>query len=129
MSLRPPPGVGNRDPGRGPSRAGDANQRQKAGGVPGVAAQRGGDVVVPVGAQDADGEVAQADHGAGVPVRAWEASSAEVVSRRWCSASMPQCPRIQSARRAGWAWAAVRLVTAYTVTVRPADRQPAGSGG
>src|SRR5262245_34770793 len=31
---------------------------------------------------------------------------------------MPQCPWIQSARRAGLAWAAVRLVTAHTVTVR-----------
>jgi hypothetical protein len=47
-----------------------------------------------------------------VPVQTWEASSAKVTSRMWCSASMPQCPRIQSARRAGLAWAAVRLVTA-----------------
>jgi hypothetical protein len=47
-----------------------------------------------------------------LPVRTWEASSAKVVSRRWCNASMPQWPRIQSARRAGRAWAAVRLVTA-----------------
>jgi hypothetical protein len=47
-----------------------------------------------------------------VPVRVWEASSAKVVSRMWCSASMPQCLRIQSARRAGLAWAAVRLVIA-----------------
>jgi hypothetical protein len=31
---------------------------------------------------------------------------------------MPQWPRTQSARRAGLAWAAVRLVTACTVTVR-----------
>jgi hypothetical protein len=57
-----------------------------------------------------------------VPVRTWEASSAKVTSRMWCSASMPQCPRIQSARRAGRAWKAVRLVTAYTVTVR--QRRP-----
>ena len=32
-----------------------------------------------------------------VPVRTWEASSAKAVSRRWCDASMPQWPRIQSA--------------------------------
>jgi hypothetical protein len=25
-----------------------------------------------------------------VPARTWEASSAKVVSRRWCNASMPQ---------------------------------------
>ena len=37
-----------------------------------------------------------------VPVRVWEASSAKVVSRMWCSASMPQCPRIQSAGGQGW---------------------------
>jgi alpha-beta hydrolase superfamily lysophospholipase len=47
-----------------------------------------------------------------LPVRTWETSSAKVVSRMWCSASMPQCPRLQSARRAGLAWPAVRLVTA-----------------
>jgi len=28
-----------------------------------------------------------------LPVRTWEASSAKVVSRMWCSASMPQWPR------------------------------------
>ncbi len=47
-----------------------------------------------------------------VPVRTWEASSAKVTSRRWCNASMPHCPRIQSASRAGLAWVALRLVTA-----------------
>jgi hypothetical protein len=46
-----------------------------------------------------------------VPVRSWEPSSAIVTSRMWWCASMLQCPRIQSARRAGLAWAAVRLVT------------------
>jgi hypothetical protein len=98
------------------SSAGDAQQRQDPGGVTGVAAQRGGDgdVVVAAGVQDADGKglrrLAMAQ--GAVPVRTWQASSAKVVSRRWCSASMPQCPRIQSARRAGLAWAAVRLVTA-----------------
>src|SRR6266540_7123307 len=53
-----------------------------------------------------------------VPVRTSEASSAKVTSRTWCNASIAQWPRIQSARRAGWAWAAVRLVTACNVTVR-----------
>jgi hypothetical protein len=43
----------------------DAQQGQDSGGVAGVAAQRGGDVAVPVGAQDADSEVAQAGHRAG----------------------------------------------------------------
>jgi hypothetical protein len=28
-----------------------------------------------------------------LPVLVWEASSAKVVSRMWCSASMPQWPR------------------------------------
>jgi hypothetical protein len=42
------------------SRAGDAKQWQHSGGVAGVAAHCGGDVVVAVLAQDADGEVAQA---------------------------------------------------------------------
>jgi hypothetical protein len=38
-----------------------------------------------------------------VAVRVWEASSAKVVSRMWCSASMPQCPRdpVGQAGRAG----------------------------
>ena len=39
-----------------------------------------------------------------LPVRTWEASSAKVVSRRWCSASIAQCPRMRSASRAGPAW-------------------------
>src|SRR4029453_17104405 len=43
----------------------DAQQRQDPGGVAGVAAQRGGDVVVAAGVQDADGQVAQAGHGPG----------------------------------------------------------------
>src|SRR5215213_6168114 len=42
------------------SGAGDAEQCQQAGGVAGVATQRGGDVVVAAGPQDADGEVARA---------------------------------------------------------------------
>jgi hypothetical protein len=70
----------------------DAQQRQDPGGVAGVAAQRGGDVVVAAGVQDADGQgwrrLAMA-RGA-VPVRTFKASSAKVVSRMWCSASMPQ---------------------------------------
>jgi hypothetical protein len=100
-------------------RACDAQEWQDSGGVAGVAAQGGGDVAVAHGGQDADGEVRRLAMTRGVvPVRAWEASSAKVVSRMWCNASMPQWPWIQSARRAGWAWAAVRLVTAYMVTVR-----------
>jgi hypothetical protein len=102
------------------SRAGDTKQWQHSGGVAGVAAQRGGDVAVAVETQDADGQGLRrlAMALGAVPVRTWEASSAKVVSRRWCSASMPQCPWIQSARRAGEAWAAVRLVMADTATVR-----------
>src|SRR6266508_432216 len=45
------------------SRACDAEEWQDSGGVAGVAAQRGGDVAVAVGVEDADGEVAQAGHG------------------------------------------------------------------
>src|SRR5512132_1531810 len=51
------------------------------------------------------------------PVRTCEASSAKVTSRRWCSASMAQCPPSTSARRAGRANSNRRLVTASTVTV------------
>jgi hypothetical protein len=48
-----------------------------------------------------------------VPVRTWEASSAKVTSRMWCSPlSIPQCPRSRSASRAGLACWKVRLVTA-----------------
>src|SRR5215216_3644226 len=47
------------------SSAGDAEEGQQSGGVASVAAQRGGDVAVPAGAQDADGEVAQASHDPG----------------------------------------------------------------
>jgi hypothetical protein len=43
----------------------DAKQRQQAGGVAGVAAQRGGDGAVPVPPDDTDGEDAQAGHGPG----------------------------------------------------------------
>jgi len=72
--------------------AGDAQQGQQPGGVAGVAAQGGGDVVVAAQAQDADGQglrrLAMA-RGA-LPVRTWEASSAKVTSRMWCNASMPQ---------------------------------------
>ena len=45
--------------------AGDAKQWQDSSRVAGVAAQRGGDVAVTVPPQDADGEIAQAGHGAG----------------------------------------------------------------
>jgi hypothetical protein len=47
------------------SRACDAEQWQQSGGVAGVAAQGGGDVAVAAGAQDGDGEVAQAGHDVG----------------------------------------------------------------
>jgi hypothetical protein len=69
--------------------AGDAKQRQQAGGVAGVAAQRGGDVAVAAGPEDADGQGLRrlAMARGVVPVRVWEASSAKVVSRMWCSAS------------------------------------------
>jgi hypothetical protein len=46
------------------------------------------------------------------PVRTWEASSQKVTSRRWCSASIAQCPRSRSARRAGMANRNGRLVIA-----------------
>jgi hypothetical protein len=97
----------------------DAEERQDAGGVAGVAAQRGGDVAVTVAPQDGDREVAQTcqdlGRGAGAQLVGvlGEGDIADVVQRLDA-----QCPRIQSARRAGWAWAAVRLATACTVTVR-----------
>lgn len=47
-----------------------------------------------------------------LPVRSWEASSAKVTSRMWCSASMDQWPRIRAASCAGVARSAGRLVTA-----------------
>jgi hypothetical protein len=81
--------------------------------VAGVAAQRGGDVAVTVPPQDADGEVAQAGHGpwgvAGADLGGvlGKGGVAEVVQRLDAPVT-----RIQSARRAGWAWAAVRLVMA-----------------
>jgi hypothetical protein len=93
--------------------AGDAEKRQRAAGVAGVAAQGRGDVAVPAGAQDADGEVAQAGmaHG-GLPLRVWKASSAKVVSRIWGNASASSGPGSSRPGRLGRAWAAVRLVTA-----------------
>src|SRR5215203_1292602 len=57
---------GSRQPaGESGSWAGAAEQWQDSGSVAGVAAQRGGDVAVAMGVQDADGEVAQAGHGPG----------------------------------------------------------------
>lgn len=47
-----------------------------------------------------------------LPVGNWEASSAKVVSRTWCSASIFQWSRISCASWAGVACSAVRLVTA-----------------
>jgi hypothetical protein len=82
-------------------------------GVAGVAAQRGGDVDRPCPTELADDQVAQGRHDVWVaPVRTWEPSSAKVVSRRWCSASIAQCPQMRSASRARPAWAWVRLVMA-----------------
>ena len=80
-----------------------AQQGQESGGVAGVAAQRGGDVVAAVEAQDADGEVAQAGHGpwggAGADLAGvlGEGGVADVVQRLDAPVT-----RIQSARRAGW---------------------------
>ncbi|MEU2632332.1 hypothetical protein [Kitasatospora sp. NPDC007106] len=44
--------------------------------------------------------------------RSWEASSAKVTSRMWCSASMDQWPRIRAASCAGVACPEGRPVTA-----------------
>ena len=79
-----------------------------------MAAQRGGDVdrTRPTEHPD-DTRLRKAAITLGAaPVRTWEASSAKVVSRTWCSASIAQCPRMRSASRAGPAWAWVRLVMA-----------------
>jgi hypothetical protein len=74
--------------------AGDAQERQGSGGVAGVAAQDGGDVAVAAGAEDADGQVAEAGPWpeGRCRVRTWAASSAKATSRMWCNASMPQWP-------------------------------------
>src|SRR5215207_5010969 len=54
-----------------------------------------------------------------VPVRTWEPSSAKVTSRIQCRpCSIAQWAHRRSASRAGLAWAKVRLVIAYAVTVR-----------
>lgn len=50
-----------------------------------------------------------------LPVRTCEASSAKVVSRTWCRASIVQWSRTSRASWDGVACSAVRLVTAYTV--------------
>jgi hypothetical protein len=63
--------------------------------------------------------------GGAVPVRSWEASSATVVSRRWWERLGGQWPRIQSAGRAGLAWAWAGLVTASRTVV--VHCLPAGS--
>ena len=47
-----------------------------------------------------------------LPVRSWEASSAKVVSRTWCRASIFQWSRTSSASWAAVTCSAVRLVTA-----------------
>src|SRR5512132_4281676 len=79
----------------------DAEHCQEVGGVAGVAARRSGDGVAAVETHDADGEVARLAMARGaLPVRTWQASSAKVVSRRWCNASMLQYPRTRSGLRA-----------------------------
>jgi hypothetical protein len=103
----------------------DAKQWQDSRGVAGVAAQRGGGVAVAVQAQDGNGEVAQAGHGAWGGAGAdlagvlGEGGVAEVVQR--LDAPVPADP-VGQAGGVGLG-AAVRLVTAYTVTVR--QRRPA----
>ncbi|QCX82585.1 hypothetical protein C9F11_45115 (plasmid) [Streptomyces sp. YIM 121038] len=47
-----------------------------------------------------------------LPVRSWEASSVQVVSRMWCRASIFQWSRTSSAIWAAVARSAVRRVTA-----------------
>lgn len=47
-----------------------------------------------------------------LPVRSWEASSAKVVSRMWCRASIFQWSRMSWMIWVGVACSAVRLVTA-----------------
>ncbi|MER6136999.1 hypothetical protein [Streptomyces sp. NPDC001815] len=47
-----------------------------------------------------------------LPVRSWEASSAKVVSRTWCRASIFQWSRTSWAGWDGVVCSAVRLVTA-----------------
>jgi hypothetical protein len=75
------------------------DQATKLGGIAGVAAHGGGDVVVAAGAQQADGEVPQAGHDPGaVPVRAWEASSAKLVRGRGAA---PRCPSGRGSSRPG----------------------------
>jgi hypothetical protein len=62
------------------------------------------------------------------PVRSWVASSAKVVSRRWCSASIAQCPRSGSASRAGLARTAVRRLD-RPVIPRSGDTGRPGQAG
>jgi hypothetical protein len=98
--------------------AGAAEQWQDSGGVAGVAARRGGEVVPAVEAQDADG---QGLHRLAMPQGVLpgalggvlgEGDVAEVVQRLDVPVAAPAVRK-----GAGWAWA-VRLVTADTVTVR-----------
>ena len=114
-----PPGL-RQSAGVSGSRACDAEEgRQDSGGVAGVAAQGGGDVAVTVLPQDADGEVAQAGHGAGRGAGAelvgvlGEGDVADVVQRL----DAPVAAHVVG-QAGGAGWAAVRLVTACTVTVR-----------
>jgi hypothetical protein len=64
---------------------------QQSGGATGVAAQGGAEVAVALGPQDAEARLRRLAMALGallVPI--WEASSAKVASRMWCSTSIPQ---------------------------------------
>jgi hypothetical protein len=99
------------------SSEGDPKAGKGPGRVAAVVAQRGVEVDWPSTAEPADGQVARLVMTCGVvPVRAWEPSSAKVTSRTWCNASIAQCPRTRSARRAGLAWRG-EAVIAETTTV------------
>jgi hypothetical protein len=112
----------------------DAEGGEGSAWVASVAAQRGGDVDQARPAQHADDQVAQGRHdigsGAGAELGGvlGEGGVAKVVSWRWCSASITQCPRSGSASRAGPARAAVRrLDPSGHPTVRR-YRPPGASG-
>jgi hypothetical protein len=78
------------------SSEGDPEGGEGSGGVAGVVTEGGGEVDRPGAAEHADGQGwrRQAMTCGAVPVRIWEASSAKVVSRTWCTPfSIAQCQR------------------------------------